>query len=85
MQATSTDDVSIVRKSLDLFQNGAYPETLTFDEVVPLANTRAGAEVDQPFKHMTYDEAVKALRQLEESGYPIKIENGTIRFTRYRK
>ena len=85
MQATSTDDVSIVKKSLDLFQNGAYPETLTFDEVVPLANTRTGAEASLPFKHMTYVEVVNALQQLEKSGYPIKIENEKIRFTRYRK
>ena len=82
IQATSTDDVSVVRKSLDLFQRGVYPETLSFDEVVPLANTRAGAEASQPYKHMTYIEVVNALRQLEKSGYPIKLEDETIRFTR---
>jgi hypothetical protein len=85
MQSTLTDDVSIVRKSLDLFQRGAYPQTLSFDEVVPLANTRTGAEASKPFKHMTYVEVVNALQQLEKIGYPIKIENDKIKFTRYFK
>lgn len=66
-----------------MFQKGGYPERLTFDEVVPLANTRMGAEVAKPFKLMSYDQVVNALRQLERIGYPIKIESERIRFTRY--
>jgi hypothetical protein len=82
-QATSTDDVSIVRKALDLFQRGACLETLYMDEVVPLANTRAGEEFSLPFKHLNYVEVVNALQQLEKTGYNIRIENDRIRFTRY--
>jgi hypothetical protein len=60
MQATSIDGVSIVRKVLDLFQVGGYRERLTFEEVVPLANTRMGEEVAKPFKPMSYDQVVNA-------------------------
>jgi len=83
MQTTSLDGVTIVRNALDLFQRGGYRERLTFDEVVPLANTRMGPEVAKPFKIRSYDEVVNALRQLERIGYPIKIEGEKIRFTRY--
>jgi hypothetical protein len=83
MQTTSLDSVTIVRKALDLFQKGGYRERLTFDEVVPLTNTRMDSEVSKPFRPMSYDQVVNALQQLERIGYPIKIENEKIRFTRY--
>ena len=73
----------MVRRALDLFQKGGYRERLNFDEVVPLANTRIGEKVAKPFKPMSYDEVVNALRQLEKIGYPIRIESEKIRFTRY--
>jgi len=86
MQATSSkDDVSIVKKALDLFQNGTYPETLEIDHVVPLANTRGGKEAMQDFRLLSYDEVVKALKHLEKTGYPIQVEtaNNVIRFTQH--
>ena len=83
--ASSKDGVSIVKKSLDVFQRGSYPKTLEIDHVVPLANTRGGKEAMHPFKHMSYDEVMEALKQLEKTGYPIEIDtaNKIIRFTQH--
>ncbi len=36
-------------------------------------NTLMGGEVAKPFKLMSYDEVVIALKRLERIGYPIKI------------
>ncbi len=86
MQAiASKDAVARVRKALDLFQNGEYLELLAIDHVVPLANTDSGEEIIRPSKHVSDDEVVSALQQLEKTGYPIQIDsaNRRIRFTQY--
>ncbi len=82
----SEDTVSHLRKVLDLFQKGAYPETLIIDNVVALANTRVGEEVGIPFHPMAWDEVINALIKLVGSGYGIELEgNDKIRFTQYPK
>ena len=82
MQATSGWRVDC-QESVRFVPEGGYRERLTFEEVVPLANTRMGEEVAKPFKLMSHDEVANALQQLERIGYPIKTENERIRFTRY--
>ena len=73
------------KEMLDLFQRGTYPQTLSIDNVVHIANTRVGAEVYQPFAPWTYDEVVHALSRLKKQGYHIRVDktNREITFTRY--